>query len=95
MLLAVPVTDLDNNDCTPVPVAPDDVNLVDNTADRGLKLLGVNPNVALVRAAVLAAKEVTEWKALEGVANVASVVEIVRTAVDTGRLLLEEREGIL
>jgi len=89
---------LDNDDCTtPLPVASDSdvVNLADDSnADRDLKLHGVNPNVAPVRAAVLAAKEVMERKALDGVANVANVVENVRTAVDTGRLL-EVREGIL
>ena len=49
-----------------------------------LKLHGVNPKVALVLAAVLAAKFVMERNAfLDGVANVANVLEIppsVRTA---------------
>ena len=95
---------MDNDVCCtpPPPVAPDDVNLDDDNiaADRDLKLHGVNPSVAPVRAAVRAAKEVIERNALDGVANVANVVEIpppkVRAAVDaTGRCLLEDREGIL
>ena len=100
-----PPTDFDNDIRTPPLVGltvPDD-NLAeeDNIAIEDgrddLKLHGVNPNVAPVRAAVLAAKDVMERNAFEGVASVANVVDIppsVRTAVDTGRLDVA-REGIL
>mmetsp|Transcript_21033 Transcript_21033/g.34481 ORF Transcript_21033/g.34481 Transcript_21033/m.34481 type:complete len:105 (-) Transcript_21033:864-1178(-) len=104
MPFAPPPTDFDNDIRTPplVGLTAPDGNLEEgNTADDDraddLKLHGVNPNVTPVRAAVLAAKDVMLRNALDGVANVASVLEIppsVRTAVDTGRLEVA-MDGIL
>lgn len=91
----------DNDDDCAVPeevaaaaaaAVPDDVVdvifLEDNNNDeRDLKLHGVNPKVAPVRAAVLVANDFMLRKAFEGVASVAKVDDIpppnVRTAVDT------------